>query len=409
MVNRPERKMKMLLAYMAVLLLCLCVDAISVGGKCRQPDIPRPRIVIMGAKGVGKSSLANVLLGRDKNFKGDGYTDGCFNVTTGYGFTSMGTQKPCFECNNLLNKPDMPVVTVIDTPGFGDILEDDSPAIQSLVEILRDELKSVEVFVILFKQQDNRMTQNLKNMISLMTNIFGHHFWENVILGATNWHYDESHVYRRLSSNPPMTETWWNGVFNSLFQSDFGLQDNIKVPSVFIDTFFDRQNINETIRFEENVKELMSFAKTRKSFQCKDIQIATTEIQELKKEIDELTKYNILLGQNIVLIRRQEEELKKALDAQESFKNDHLYLCTVIMNCLTQSEMGIYGFSIFLGAILCVLLLVTLKRQLFRYFNNNESAASNAMSLNQFQTRRYGAAPQRMNRNSETMDDEQSD
>ena len=39
-----------------------------------------PTVLSVTLLGVGKSSLANVLMGRDKNFKGLGFKHGCFKV-----------------------------------------------------------------------------------------------------------------------------------------------------------------------------------------------------------------------------------------------------------------------------------------------------------------------------------------
>jgi len=81
-----------------------------------------PRIVILGATGVGKSSLANILMGRDKNYKGIGFQDGCFKVL---GLNNMGqsvTKKTCEDQGPFLGNYSNPMFTVIDTPGFGNNL-----------------------------------------------------------------------------------------------------------------------------------------------------------------------------------------------------------------------------------------------------------------------------------------------
>jgi ABC-type transport system involved in cytochrome bd biosynthesis fused ATPase/permease subunit len=59
--------------------------------------LPSPKIIILGGVGVGKSSLANVLLGRSRIAQGEGHNSGCFKV---YGLDhkqTSTTKKTCWD------------------------------------------------------------------------------------------------------------------------------------------------------------------------------------------------------------------------------------------------------------------------------------------------------------------------
>ena len=108
------------------------------------------RIVIIGQTGVGKSSLANSLLGRDKEYNGKGFKDGCFKVGGLQGDGNEGnvvTTATCHDTGNYLGDSSNREITVIDTPGLSDEMEEEVRTINGIVDVLKN-MTYVNVFVI---------------------------------------------------------------------------------------------------------------------------------------------------------------------------------------------------------------------------------------------------------------------
>ena len=220
--------------------------------------------MVLGATGVGKSSLANVLLGRDKNYKGKEFSNGCFHVSTGL---DSITKETCADEGFWMGDTAMQKFTVIDTPGFGDQLVEEEKTIENLVTTLRDEIKYVNVFIIALKQTDNRMTNSLRSMISLFEKMFGKKFWDNVILEATHWNHGEDAHRIRSESHPPLTEKFWTEEFNRILKREYSLGKDL--DSVFIDTFHHNESKHESEVFKNNSRLLWEYALSREPFECK--------------------------------------------------------------------------------------------------------------------------------------------
>ncbi len=313
--------------------------------------------MILGATGVGKSSLANVLLGRDKNYDGSGHNHGCFRVMGLNNGGSSVTKKTCPDEGHWLGNYSAPMFTVIDTPGFGNNLVEEEKTIESLVNVLKDEIKFIHAFVIAFKQQDNRMTHSLRSMIGLFQKMFGDEFWENAILEATHWNYHPKNEALRRSSSPPIVETWWAAEFNKLFRQEYGLSSPL--PAVFIDTFYDKNSKVESDRFNEHTANLWKFANSRNPFECKDIKIALTEIRELQNNVEDLENYKMQQAARIQHLMESNSQLKRTIQLEglttppptlypASLQNQYCWS----NKCYTPTEFALFGIGICVLGIL---------------------------------------------------------
>jgi len=193
------------------------------------PDLPNPRIVIVGATGSGKSSLANALLGcnpRSKEclFEVCSGSDSCTKKTT-YGFG--------FWLGNGQN------FTVIDTPGFGDSDNDDDLLIEEMMDILANVVYHTDTFLLLFDGRETRFDASLQNMIQMMTIIFGQHWWDYLVIGVSFWPYDQDSIDERkcFPEYPEYChdEAWFCEDRNRQLQEKFNVKKNI--TCVFTDSW----------------------------------------------------------------------------------------------------------------------------------------------------------------------------
>ncbi|XP_040563480.1 uncharacterized protein [Lepeophtheirus salmonis] len=329
---------------------------------------PSPRIVVLGATGVGKSSLANVILGRNNTYDGSGHMFGCFQVLGLNGGGSV-TKKTCPDKGHFMGDLKNPKFTIIDTPGFGNNLIEEEKTIESLVNVLKDEIKFIHAFVICFKQQDNRMTASLRSMLSLLQKMFGDHFWDNAILEATHWNFHASNEAIRQQNNPPITKKWWKDTFNDILRGEFKI--NRPLRAVFIDTFYDPKDPSQALEFRSNTQSLFEFSRSNTPFECKDIQIALTEIRQLQIEIESLTKEKHKKIQTIFTLKERNRKLEVEVSKKQLAtpppniypSSLHNRYC-ISHKCYTPTEFALFGLGIcILGIMIGVVAVAWLRNQ----------------------------------------------
>ena len=117
--------------------------------------------------------------------------------------------------------------TVIDTPGFGVIANDDTfdtnyKHARSVVEYLKENTPSITTFLICIHGQYPRISNGLRLMLVQLENIFGEDFWKNVVLEYT--YYSFSKHPTKLRTEAGLTEDGRKNEMNSLLKKYFGFK-----------------------------------------------------------------------------------------------------------------------------------------------------------------------------------------
>jgi len=281
----------------AILVISICCTGSVHSSPGRPEPLADPKIVILGATGVGKSSVANVLLGESPDCEDctfpicDG-SDSCTNATKYAEGKWLGLDIP---------------FTIVDTPGFGDSEGRDDQFIDEMVDVLVHHVNTTNVFLLTFNGEDPRMDNMIKQMIREMEMLFGYDFWDNVILEATHWAYTENDIRQRNSTGK--TEEWWTKDKNEALRKEYHLDHDL--DAVFIDSWAKQDwNLDDQTQqdaFNRETEKLWEYAKTNKPFAFRTIEDV----------LDDLNQCTQTLEGDIADLKAEMEVVKKNFTAVE--------------------------------------------------------------------------------------------
>jgi len=285
------------------------------GGGC----VFNTKIVIIGAQGAGKSSLANNFLGWEKSLWRENVP---FNV--GHGLQA-GTLQSTYSSGPWLGKTGSPGVTVIDTPGFNNSLQQ----LEDLVWML-GEFEEVDLFVLVFRFKD-RLSTELARSLTSVSNLLGE-IYKNLAVVISFWSFSPAAEADR--DNTRINRKRYSGQIVEMLQSVFDTQ--VQIPVFYIDSHYDKHDPNERKNFNKETKKLWEFMKNTKAWeslppsklkaQVRRVRRKSGEIKE-KCQVFEEDKRNWLKKRDTLkgIIKMQDMKIMKIREEMEILKHNCVF------------------------------------------------------------------------------------
>ena len=138
-----------------------------------EESLTTPTICVLGATGVGKGSTLNSCFRSHKFSTSSMFASDTIKPAS-FVLPWRGTGEP---------------MRGVDLCGFSDSEGRDTGFIEAMVSYLKQEVRYVNVFLLLLNSQEARVGMHLKDMLVALKAVFGNTFTKNVMVGFTRWDY----------------------------------------------------------------------------------------------------------------------------------------------------------------------------------------------------------------------------